>query len=106
MMQQVILAATEQFNNKPKQGITFLQERRIISPSDSPSYAEEVASFLVENPWLDKARIGEYVGDRKNPAVLDAFVKWVLWSVGSETHPVVHDLAKCKLPSSKSSHGT
>ena len=72
---QVILAATEQFNIKPKQGITFLQERRVISSSESPQFAEEVASFLVDNPWLDKAKIGEYVGDRKNPGVLDAFVK-------------------------------
>ena len=73
---QVILAATEQFNLKPKQGITFLQERRVISGSDSPQYPAEVASFLVDNPWLDKAKIGEYIGDRKNPPILDAFVKW------------------------------
>ena len=72
---QLILAATEQFNNKPKQGITFLQERRIISDSSSPHFAEEVASFLVDNPRLSKAMIGEYIGDRKNPAVLEAFVK-------------------------------
>ncbi|CAI8046654.1 Golgi-specific brefeldin A-resistance guanine nucleotide exchange factor 1 [Geodia barretti] len=72
---KVILAATEQFNLKPKQGITFLQERRVISASDSPQYPAEVASFLVDNPWLDKAKIGEYIGDRKNPPILDAFVK-------------------------------
>lgn len=73
----MILVATEQFNNKPKQGITFLQERGIISDSSSPSFAEEIASFLVDNPRLNKAMIGEYVGDRKYPAVLDAFVKYV-----------------------------
>ena len=72
---QVILAATEQFNNKPKQGIAFLQERRVVSASDSEKFPEQVASFLVANPWLDKARIGEYIGDRRNPAVLDAFVR-------------------------------
>ena len=72
---QLILAATEQFNIKPKQGITFLQERGIIAASSSPEFAEEVASFLVDNPRLNKAMIGEYIGDRKNPAVLEAFVK-------------------------------
>lgn len=72
---QVLLAATEQFNNKPKQGITFLQERGIISSSSSPEYAEQIASFLVDNPRLSKAMIGEFIGDRKNPAVLAAFVK-------------------------------
>ena len=81
----MILAATEQFNNKPKQGITFLQERRVISQPDSPKFSEEVANFLVENPWLDKAKIGEYIGDRKIPAVLDAFVRWALvYTVASE----------------------
>lgn len=72
---QVILAATDQFNSKPKQGISFLQERGIISSSSSAEFAEEVASFLVDNPWLSKAMIGEYVGDRRNPAILEAFVK-------------------------------
>lgn len=72
---QVLLAATEQFNTKPKQGITFLQERGIVSASSSPEYAEQIASFLVDNPRLSKAMIGEFIGDRKNPAILAAFVK-------------------------------
>ena len=72
---QLIQAASEQFNKKPKQGLTFLQERGIIPLASSPDYAEDVASFLVDNPRLSKAMIGEYVGDRKNPAVLEAFVK-------------------------------
>ena len=72
---QVILVATEQFNNKQNKALVS-SRIEVISPSDSSSYAEEVAMFLVDNPQLDKARIGEYIGDRKNPAVLDAFVHY------------------------------
>ena len=69
---QLILAATEQFNKKPKQGITFLMEQKILS---TPANESEIADFLLENPRLGKARIGEYIGDRKNAHILEAFVR-------------------------------
>jgi brefeldin A-resistance guanine nucleotide exchange factor 1 len=69
---QLILAATEQFNKKPKQGISFLMEQGVLaSPMDPP----EVADFLLENPRLGKAKIGDYIGDRKNSEILEAFVR-------------------------------
>lgn len=71
---QLILAATEQFNKKPKQGIAFLMEQHILS---TPADASEIADFLLENPRLNKARIGDYVGDRKNAHILEAFVRCV-----------------------------
>lgn len=98
----MILVATEQFNNKPKQGVTFLQERGIISDSSSPSFAEEIASFLVDNPRLNKAMIGEYVGDRKYPAVLDAFVKYVCtclllcWVISVVNHSAICSITMTK----------
>ncbi len=64
---QLIAAATEQFNLKPKQGISFLQEQGVLLTPLDPA---QVASFLRENPGLSKARIGDYVGDRKNIVVL------------------------------------
>ncbi|KAI9372643.1 hypothetical protein BJX61DRAFT_431053 [Aspergillus egyptiacus] len=64
--------AIQQFNFKPKRGIkAFIQEGFIRS--DSP---EEIASFLLRNERLDKAMIGEYLGegDAENIAIMHAFV--------------------------------
>lgn len=71
---KLILAATDQFNKKPKQGIAFLLEQNILT---SPLDSAEVADFLLENPALSKARIGDYVGDRKNVEILETFVRYV-----------------------------
>ncbi len=69
---QLILAATEQFNKKPKVGVAFLLEQGVLH---SPLNPNEVAGFLLDNPGLVKARIGEYVGERKNTDILHAFVR-------------------------------
>ena len=69
---QLILAATEQFDKKPKQGIAFLMEQKILS---TPANKSDIADFLLENPKFRKARIGEYIGDRKNAHILVAFVR-------------------------------
>ncbi|MGH0122511.1 UNVERIFIED_CONTAM: hypothetical protein FKN15_049325 [Acipenser sinensis] len=64
-------SGTEQFNQKPKKGIQFLQEKGLLS---SPMDNNEVARWLRENPRLDKKMIGEFVSDRKNMELLDSFV--------------------------------
>ncbi|ETS83417.1 hypothetical protein PFICI_05293 [Pestalotiopsis fici W106-1] len=64
--------AVRLFNEKPKRGIKiFLQEGFI--PSDSP---EDIARFLLSHEQLDKAQIGEYLGegDPKNIEIMHAFV--------------------------------
>ncbi|KAI4278381.1 MAG: hypothetical protein L6R38_005269 [Xanthoria sp. 2 TBL-2021] len=61
-----------QFNFKPKRGIKTLLKDGFIK-SDSP---EDVASFIVQHEQLDKAMIGEYLGegDPQNVATMHAFV--------------------------------
>ena len=49
-------------------------EQRILS---TPASESEIADFLLENPRLSKARIGEYIGDRKNAHILEAFVRYI-----------------------------
>lgn len=71
---QLYQTGTEQFNMKPIKGIQFLQEQGLLS---STLDAEEVVTFLKENPKLDKKMIGEYVGSKKNAKVFETFVKWV-----------------------------
>ncbi|KXH44079.1 Sec7 domain-containing protein [Colletotrichum simmondsii] len=64
--------AIKQFNFKPKRGIKLLIENGFI-PSDSP---QDVAKFLLTEERLDKAQIGEYLGegDPKNIETMHAFV--------------------------------
>ncbi|KAM4615448.1 Golgi-specific brefeldin A-resistance guanine nucleotide exchange factor 1 [Polymixia lowei] len=68
---KLLITGTEQFNQKPKKGIQFLQEKGLIS---SPMDNNQVAQWLRENPRLDKKMIGEFVSDRKHMELLDSFV--------------------------------
>uniref|UniRef100_A0A224X4T3 Putative guanine nucleotide exchange factor n=2 Tax=Triatominae TaxID=70999 RepID=A0A224X4T3_9HEMI len=69
---KLLATGTEHFNSKPKKGIQFLQEHNLMSNPVDPI---EVVNFLRENPHLDKKMIGEYISNRANLTVLDAFVK-------------------------------
>ncbi|CAH1968968.1 unnamed protein product [Acanthoscelides obtectus] len=63
---------TEYFNQKPKKGILFFQEHGVLKQQLDPT---EVAYFLRENSGLSKAMIGEYISNRNNLQILEAFVK-------------------------------
>ncbi|KAL3876500.1 hypothetical protein ACJMK2_034342, partial [Sinanodonta woodiana] len=69
---RVYHTGTEQFNAKPAKGIQYLQEQGFLK---TPLDYGEVILLLKENPKLDKKMIGEYVSDRKNDTILEAFVK-------------------------------
>ena len=68
---KIINAATSQFNAKPAKGVAYLQEMNVFQ---TPMDPVEVGNFMRENPHLDKKQIGEYVSNRKNLEVLEAFV--------------------------------
>ncbi|XP_052654572.1 LOW QUALITY PROTEIN: Golgi-specific brefeldin A-resistance guanine nucleotide exchange factor 1 [Harpia harpyja] len=68
---KLLITGTEQFNQKPKKGIQFLQEKNLLA---TPIDNKEVARWLRENPRLDKKMIGEFVSDRKNIDLLESFV--------------------------------
>jgi brefeldin A-inhibited guanine nucleotide-exchange protein len=67
--------AIKAFNIKPKNGIKLLIRDRFI-PSDSPS---DIAKFLHQEERLDKAQIGEYLGegDERNIEIMHAFVDYM-----------------------------
>lgn len=71
---RILSQGTELFNNRADKGIQYLQENGMLSPVLDP---REVASFLRNNPGLDKNQIGEYVSKRKNVEnkILEHFVK-------------------------------
>ena len=64
--------AIRQFNFKPKRGIKLIISEGFVK-SDAP---EDIAVFLLSQPRLDKAMIGEYLGeaDPENVAIMHAFV--------------------------------
>lgn len=64
--------AIRAFNFKPKRGIELLLEGGFI-PSDSP---KDIARFLLTEDRLDKAQIGEYLGEGhpKNIEIMHTFV--------------------------------
>ncbi|XP_043993051.1 Golgi-specific brefeldin A-resistance guanine nucleotide exchange factor 1 isoform X2 [Gambusia affinis] len=68
---KLLITGTEQFNQKPKKGVQFLQEKGLLS---DPLDTKQVAQWLRENPRLDKKMIGEYISDRENVELLDSFV--------------------------------
>lgn len=69
MCEQWYQAGTEQFNQKPAKGIALLQEHGLLSDLG------KVVTFIRENHRLDKAKIGDYVSDKKNNHILEAFQK-------------------------------
>ncbi|KIX04082.1 uncharacterized protein Z518_07635 [Rhinocladiella mackenziei CBS 650.93] len=72
MRKSALNEAIRQFNFKPKRGIKALLAQGFIR-SNSP---QEIARFLHGNDKLDKAMLGEYLGegDEQNVAIMHAFV--------------------------------
>ncbi|PMD36316.1 Sec7-domain-containing protein [Hyaloscypha variabilis F] len=64
--------AIKQFNFKPKRGVKLLLEEGFI-PHSTP---EDIALFLLREEKLDKAQIGEFLGegDEWNISIMHAFV--------------------------------
>lgn len=64
--------AIRQFNFKPKRGLKALIKEGFIA-SESP---DDIARFFHENDFLDKAALGEFLGegDPENIAIMHAFV--------------------------------
>lgn len=69
---KAFLEGVRQFNSKPKKGIKSLIEHGFIA-SDDPL---DIAKFLLNTETLNKAAIGEFLGDgdEKNVAIMHAFV--------------------------------
>lgn len=67
-----LINGIRQFNFKPKRGIKMLLSDGFII-RDSP---EDIAAFIFQNDRLDKAMIGEYLGEGEpeNVAIMHAFV--------------------------------
>lgn len=93
---KIISVATDLFNKKASSGVEYLVKQGIFS---SPPDAEDVASFLHDNQGLQKAMIGDYIGDRRNIDVLNAYVGRFTVSGVNLVESLRHFLEAFRLPS-------
>ena len=86
----------QQFNFKPKRGVKIFLEEGFIR-SNSP---EDIASFLLHNDRLDKAMLGEYLGegDQQNIAIMHAFVDMMDFSKRRFVDSLREFLQRFRLP--------
>jgi len=72
---QIILTGANMFNNKPKSGLAFLEENRVIYSDPSEiSKPQSLAQFLKGCTRLNKRLLGEYISKPDNIEVLKAFI--------------------------------
>ncbi|CAK7265697.1 guanine nucleotide exchange protein for ADP-robosylation factor [Sporothrix epigloea] len=88
--------AIKAFNFKPKRGLKMLIDQGFI-PSDSPV---DIANFLIREERLDKAQIGEYLGeaDPKNIETMHAFVDTMDFTKRRFVSALRHFLQSFRLP--------
>lgn len=88
--------AIRQFNFKPSKGIKLLLRDGFI-PEDTP---EAIAKFLYEEEKLDKAQIGEYLGDgdQRNIDTMHAFVESMDFKKTRFVDALRHFLQSFRLP--------
>ncbi|TPX47651.1 hypothetical protein SeMB42_g02638 [Synchytrium endobioticum] len=69
---QILMEGVRRFNFKPKKGLQYLLDQRII-PSRTP---RDIARFLLKSEGLSKQAIGEFLGegDEENIAIMHSFV--------------------------------
>nr|ODN91502.1 guanine nucleotide exchange protein for ADP-robosylation factor [Cryptococcus depauperatus CBS 7855] len=91
-----LLEGIKKFNFKPKRGIAYLLEQGFIR-SSSP---QVIARFLLNNDGLNKAMIGEYLGevDENNVATMHAFVDMLEFSGMKFTDALRMFLQSFRLP--------
>eukprot|EP00731_Ephydatia_muelleri_P005733 Em0002g1909a len=93
---KVMLVATELFNKKASSAVEHLVKQGVFT---SPPDPEEVASFLHDNQGLHKAMIGDYIGDRRNIDILNAYVGRFTVSGVDLVESLRHFLEAFRLPS-------
>ncbi|KAH7371157.1 hypothetical protein BKA66DRAFT_424639 [Pyrenochaeta sp. MPI-SDFR-AT-0127] len=88
--------ALRQFNYKPKRGLKVLIAEGFIA-SDSP---EDIARFFLDNDQLDKAALGEFLGegDPANIAIMHAFVDLMDFTKTRFTEALRRFLQSFRLP--------
>lgn len=68
---RLIVKGTSKFNENPKGGLAYLQEKGVIDDASNPV---SVAKFLKGTSRVNKKVLGEYLTKKGNEEILDAFM--------------------------------
>lgn len=71
---KLVLTGASKFNTKPKTGISFLEDNKLIYADPNQSRAHSLAVFLKTCTRLDKRVLGDFISKPDNLDVLKAFV--------------------------------
>jgi brefeldin A-resistance guanine nucleotide exchange factor 1 len=72
----LVLTGAMRFNAKPKTGLVFLEENKLIYAdlSDEISRARSLALFLKQCTRLDKRLLGDFISRLENEEILTEFI--------------------------------
>lgn len=73
---RILLQGAEEFNKKPKVGISFLQQHGFLPPSegDAPVDPKSLAAVLKNTPMINKTKLGDYLSRKEHLEILKAFI--------------------------------
>ncbi|KAI8326498.1 hypothetical protein GQ54DRAFT_336661 [Martensiomyces pterosporus] len=67
--------AAQLFNEKPKDGIAYLQKVGALPPENSTELTQQLARFLYETPTINKKLLGEFLAKPSNLEVLQTYIQ-------------------------------
>ncbi len=71
---KLVLTGAARFNAKPKAGILFLEENKLIYTDPNEPRARSLAMFLKSSTRLDKRLLGDFISKPDNIEILKAFI--------------------------------
>ena len=71
---KLILTGTAKFNTKPKTGLAFLEENKLIYADPDEPKPLSLAKFLKSSARIDKRLLGDFLSKPENIEVLKAFL--------------------------------
>ncbi|EED83660.1 predicted protein [Postia placenta Mad-698-R] len=71
---KLLLTGTARFNAKPKTGIAFLEENKLIYTDPNEPRPLSLAKFLKSSARMDKRLLGDFLSRQENNEVLKAFM--------------------------------
>lgn len=84
------MTGAARFNNKPKVGLSFLEENQLIYSdlSEGTTRPQSLAKFLKGCTRLDKRLLGDFISRAENIDVLKAFME--LFDFKNVSAPAIH----------------
>lgn len=71
---KLILTGTTRFNTKPKTGLAFLEENKLIYTDPDEPRPLSLATFLKSSARIDKRLLGDFISKPDNIELLKAFL--------------------------------